>query len=54
MDYKKDMREHLEKYCEMSDEDQKAFVEENDKAQDHAEKMNRYCSLDEDGRTGLH
>ncbi|MCH9658388.1 ABC transporter substrate-binding protein [archaeon] len=50
MDYKKDMREHLENYCEMSDEDRKAFVEENDKAQDHAEKMNRYCSLDEDDR----
>ena len=50
MDYKKDMREHLEKYCEMPDEDRKAFVEENDKAQDHVEKMNRYCSLDEDDR----
>ncbi len=50
MDYKKDMRAHLEKYCEMSDEDKKAFVAEHDKAEDHVEKMSRYCSLDEDGR----
>jgi len=49
MDYKKDMRKHLEKYCEMTDEEKKAFVEEHDKAEDHVDKMNKYCTLDEDG-----
>jgi len=50
MDYKKDMREHLAKYCEMSDEERKAYVAEHDKAADHVEKMDRYCSLDETDR----
>ena len=35
----------------MSDVDKKSFVAENNKAQDHANKMNRYCELDEDSRT---
>ena len=46
-----DMREKLTRYCEMTDADKKAFVAENDKAEDHVDKMNRYCELDEDGRT---
>ena len=50
MDYKKDMREHLEKYCEMSDEERKAYVEEHDKPTDKVEKIDRYCSLDETDR----
>ncbi len=50
MDYKKDMMKHLTNYCEMSDADRKAFVAENDKAEDHEEKMNGYCELDEDGK----
>ena len=50
MDYKKDMREHLEKYCDMTDEEKRAFVAEHDKAKDHVEKMNQYCTLDEDER----
>jgi len=50
MDYKKDMREHLDRYCGMTDEDKRAFVVENDKAEDHVEKMNRYCTLDESDR----
>ena len=45
-----DMKEHLTRYCEMSDVDKKAFVAENDKAEDHVDKMNRYCELDKDGR----
>ena len=45
-----DMREKLTQYCDMSDVDKKAFVAENDKAQDHVDKMNRYCELDEDSR----
>jgi hypothetical protein len=45
-----EMREHLTRYCEMSDVDKKAFVVENDKAEDHVDKMNKYCELDEDGK----
>ena len=45
-----DMREKLTQYCEMSDVDKKSFVADNDKAQDHVDKMNRYCNLDEDSR----
>ncbi|MDH3765875.1 MAG: ABC transporter substrate-binding protein [Nitrosopumilus sp.] len=44
------MKEHLARYCEMSDADKRAFVAENDKAEDHVDKMNRYCELDEDGK----
>jgi len=53
-DYKmkndKDMKDKLARYCEMSDEDKRAFLAEHDKAADHAEKMNEYCELDEDAR----
>jgi hypothetical protein len=45
-----DMKKHLTRYCEMTDSDKMAFVEENDKAEDHVEKMNRYCEMDEDDR----
>jgi len=48
-----EMREHLTRYCEMSDVDKKIFVAENDKAEDHVDKMNRYCELDEDGRVNF-
>jgi len=50
MDHDKNMREHMNKYCEMSDEDKSAFLTEHDKAEDHAEKMNQYCVADEDER----
>jgi hypothetical protein len=46
----KDMREQLEKYCQMSDENKNTFLIEHDKAEDHAEKMNQYCVADEDER----
>jgi len=48
--YDKDMRHMLDRYCEMSAEDKKAFVAEHDKAAEHVAKMNEYCSLDEDAR----
>jgi len=48
-----DMREKLTRYCEMSDADKKAFVAENDKAEDHVDKMNRYCELDDDDRANF-
>ncbi len=34
----------------MSDVDKKTFIAEHDKTKEHVEKMNEYCSLDEDGR----
>ena len=46
----KDIRGMIDRYCEMSDEDKLAFVAEHDKAADHVEKMNKYCSLDDDAR----
>ena len=45
-----EMKKHLTRYCEMTDSDQRAFIEENDKDDDHIEKMNRYCEMDEDDR----
>ena len=50
MDHDKNMREHMDKYCEMSDEDKRLFLTEHNKAEDHAEKMNQYCVADEDER----
>jgi len=49
-DYRTDIREMADRYCEMSDEDKRAFIEEHDKAAEHIEKLNEYCSLDEDAR----
>jgi hypothetical protein len=45
MNPEKDMRVMLDKYCELSDEDKRAFVAEHDKAEDYVEKMNHYCAL---------
>ena len=45
-----EMKKHLTRYCEMIDSDKMAFVEENDKTEDHIEKMNRYCEMDEGER----
>jgi hypothetical protein len=50
MKHDKDIGDKLARYCEMSDEDKRAFLAEHDKAEDHAEKMNEYCELDEDAR----
>ncbi len=47
-DHAHDMRAHLDRYCEMTDEDKKEYIAKHDKAADHVEKMDRYCSLDED------
>ena len=48
--YDKDMREMVDRYCEMLDEDKQAFLAEHDKAAEHVAKMNEYCSLDDDAR----
>jgi hypothetical protein len=48
-DYKRDydMKEALEKYCEMTDDEKAAFIEDHEKSAEHQEKMNEYCLLDE-------
>ena len=46
-----EMRDKLERYCEMSDTDKRTYLEKYDKTSDHAEKMDRYCTLSESGRT---
>ena len=45
-----DIKEKLSRYCEMSDEDKRTFIEEHDKTEDHVAKMNKYCELDENDR----
>ncbi len=51
MDHEKDMRMMLDGYCDMTDAYKKAFVAEHEKAEDHVDKMNRFCALiDEDSR----
>ncbi len=47
----KDMRDSLEKYCDMSESDRAAYITEHDKDAEKAAKMDRYCTLDEDGKT---
>ncbi|HUU48353.1 MAG TPA: hypothetical protein VMW55_06190 [Nitrosopumilaceae archaeon] len=58
---KDDMRMKLDRYCEMSPEDQAAFLEKYPMESDHQAKMDsdhkdkiaEYCLLDEDGRKTL-
>ena len=49
-DIDSEMREKLERFCDMSDEDKRKYLDENDKTEDHAQKMNRYCTLSESDR----
>lgn len=49
-DVDSEMREKLERYCEMSDEDKRNYLAENDKTEEHAKKMDRYCTLSESDR----
>ena len=46
-DYSKDMRMHLERYCNMSESEKREYLSNNDKAQEHAEKINEYCTMDD-------
>ncbi len=46
-EYDKDMRDKLDRYCEMTDQEKRDFISEHDKAEDHVAKMNEYCELDE-------
>ncbi len=45
-----DMDDMLDRYCEMSPEDQTAFLEKYPMASEHQDKMTEYCSLDESER----
>ncbi len=50
MNHDKDMRDRLNRYCNITDQEKRDFISEHDKAEDHVAKMNEYCSLDEDAR----
>ena len=45
-----DIDDFLDRYCDMSSEDQAAFLEKYPMASDHQEKMTEYCTLDESER----
>ena len=42
-----EMREKLERYCTMSDQEKTEYLANHEKTSEHAEKMNKYCQLDE-------
>jgi len=50
MNHDKNIHDRLARYCVMSEEDKKEFLEKHDKEIDHVEKMNEYCELDENAR----
>ena len=50
MNYDKDIRGMIDRYCDMTNEEKQDFISEHDKAEDHVAKMNEYCLLDEDAR----
>ncbi len=45
-----DFDDKLERFCEMTEDDKAAFIEEHNKAEEHQEKMTEYCMLDESER----
>ncbi|MCJ8305876.1 MAG: ABC transporter substrate-binding protein [Nitrosopumilus sp.] len=44
------MKDMADKYCEMSNEEKRNFISEHDKVAEHVDRMNAYCSLDDDAR----
>ena len=48
-----DMRTHLERYCNMSDSEKREYLTKNNKAEEHAEKVNAYCTMDKDAKTAF-
>lgn len=49
-DIKQDMADKLNRYCEMSTDEQAALIVEHNKTEEMVAKMNEYCSLDETGK----
>ncbi len=45
-----DIREKLDRYCEMTDDEKRELISKYDKAEDHVAKMDAYCELDENER----
>jgi hypothetical protein len=45
-----DIREKLDRYCEMTDDEKRELISKYDKAEDHVTKMDAYCELDENER----
>jgi len=50
MQHDRDMRDKLDRYCGMTDEEKQDLISKYDKSEDHIAKMNAYCELDEDKR----
>jgi len=44
------IKDKLALYCEMTDEEKRDLISKYDKAEDHVDRMNAYCELDEDKR----
>jgi len=49
-DGKHDLGDKLDRYCEMTDEEKRELISKYDKAEEHVDRINAYCELDEDGR----
>jgi len=45
-----DIRDKLDRYCEMTDEEKRDLITKHEKTEDHVAKMDRYCELDDDER----
>ena len=48
-----DMRTHLERYCNMTDSERMEYLSKHDKADDHAKKVNEYCTMDKEQKTAF-
>ncbi len=45
-----DIKDKLDRYCDMTDKEKAELVAKHDKSAEHQELMNQYCKLDEEGR----
>jgi len=45
-----DLDDKLDRYCEMTDEEKRELISKYDKAEEHVDRINAYCELDEDAR----
>lgn len=46
-----EMRDKLERYCDMSSDEKRAYIAEHDKTTDHKQMMDRFCTMGEGGKT---
>ena len=50
MQHDKDLRDKLDRYCGMTDEEKQDLISKYDKSEEHIAKIDAYCELDEDKR----